>query len=178
MNFANPLRTSLGTSPGTDSSLPALSLSGRIPFILNSCRTIAVVGLSPHPHRASFDVARYMQAAGYRIIPVNPNVAAEGGEVLSEKAYASLLDAARHEKIDLVNCFRNSADIAPVVDEAIAIGAKALWMQLGISNAAAAANAEAHGLLVVQDQCIKIDHRVLLSRGLVTSLLAANAAAG
>ena len=171
MNFANPLRTSLGTSPGTDSSLPALSLSERIPFILNSCRTIAVVGLSPHPHRASFDVARYMQAAGYRIIPVNPNVAADGGEVLGEKAYASLLDAARHEKIDLVNCFRNSADIAPVVDEAIAIGAKAVWMQLGISNAAAAAKAEANGLLVVQDQCIKIDHRVLLSRGLVTSLL-------
>ena len=91
----------------------ALSPSERPPFILNSCRTIAVVGLSPHPHRASFDVARYMQAAGYRIIPVNPNVAAVSGEVLGEKAYASLLQAARHEKIDLVNCFRNSIDIPP-----------------------------------------------------------------
>jgi uncharacterized protein len=162
----------------SDTSPAALNPSGRLPFILNTCRTIAVVGLSPHPHRASFDVARYMQAAGYRIIPVNPNVAADGGDVLGEKAYASLLDAAKHEKIDLVNCFRNSVDIPPVVDEAIAIGAKAVWMQLGISNAAAAAKAEAHGLLVVQDQCIKIDHRVLMSRGLVTSLPAASPAAG
>jgi uncharacterized protein len=159
------------------STSAALSPSERIPFILNTCRTIAVVGLSPHPHRASFDVARAMQAAGYRIIPVNPNVAAEGGEVLGEKAYASLLDAAKHEKIELVNCFRNSIDIPPVVDEAIAIGAKAVWMQLGISNGEAAARAEAHGLLVVQNQCIKID-RVLVSRGLVTSLLAASPAAG
>ena len=143
-----------------------------MPFILNHYRTIAVVGLSPHPHRASFDVARAMQAVGYRIIPVNPNVAASGGEVLGEKAYASLTEAALHEKIELVNCFRNSEDIPPVVDEAIAIGAKAIWMQLGITNAAAAAKAEAHGLLVVQDHCIKIDHRVLLSRGLVNDLLA------
>lgn len=134
-----------------------------MPHILNHCRTIAVVGLSPKPHRASFDVARYMQANGYRIIPVNPNAA----EVLGEKAYSTLLEAAKHEKIDLVNCFRNSEDIPPVVDEAIAIGAKAVWMQLGIANAQAAAKAEAAGLLVVQDHCIKIDHRVLHSRGLV-----------
>ena len=139
----------------------------RIPYILNHCRTIAVVGLSPKPHRASFDVARYLQAGGYRIIPVNPNVAAVQGQVLGEKAYATLLEAAQHEKIDLVNCFRNSEDIPPIVDEAIAIGAKAVWMQLGIANAAAAARAEAAGLLVVQDHCIKIDHRVLLSSGLL-----------
>ena len=137
----------------------------RMPHILNHCRTIAVVGLSPHPHRASFDVSRYMQANGYRIIPVNPNAT----EVLGEKAYASLTEAARHEEIDLVNCFRNSEDIPPVVDEAIAIGAKAVWMQLGISNPAAAAKAEAAGLLVVQDHCIKIDHRVLQSRGLLNA---------
>lgn len=142
------------------SSIPP---SERMPHILNHCRTIAVVGLSPKPHRASFDVARYMQANGYRIIPVNPNAA----EVLGEKAYSTLAEAARHEKIDLVNCFRNSEDIPPVVDEAIAIGAKAVWMQLGIANAEAAAKAEAAGLLVVQDHCIKIDHRVLHSRGLV-----------
>ena len=135
----------------------------RIPYIFNNCRTIAVVGLSPKPHRASFDVSRYMQAAGYRIIPVNPNAT----EVLGEKAYATLKEAAKHEKIDLVNCFRNSEDIPPIVEDAIAIGAKAVWMQLGVSNAAAAASAEAAGLLVVQDKCLKIDHRVLLSSGLV-----------
>lgn len=135
----------------------------RMPHILRHCRSIAVVGLSDQPHRPSFDVARYMQAQGYRIIPVNPNVA----EVLGEKAYPSLTEAAKHEKIDLVNCFRNSPDIPPVVDEAIAIGAQAVWMQLGISHPAAAARAEAAGLLVVQDHCIKIDHRVLMSRGLL-----------
>ena len=144
-----------------------IALADRLPYILKHCRTIAVVGLSPKPHRASFDVSRYMQAAGYRIIPVNPLVAASGGQVLGEKAYASLVEAARHEKLDLVNCFRNSEDIPPVVDEAIAIGARAVWMQLGISNPAAAEKAEAAGLLVVQDHCLKIDHRVLLSRGLL-----------
>jgi predicted CoA-binding protein len=139
------------------------SSAQRTAYILRNCKTIAVVGLSHKPHRASFDVARYMQASGYRIIPVNPNET----QVLGEKAYATLLDAAAHEKIDLVNCFRNSDDIPPIVDEAIAIGAKAVWMQLGIANAAAAATAEAAGLLVVQDQCIKIDHRVLLSSGVL-----------
>ncbi|MDQ3060043.1 MAG: CoA-binding protein [Pseudomonadota bacterium] len=140
----------------------------RIPFILRHCRTIAVVGLSPKPHRASFDVARYLQGNGYRIIPINPNVT----EVLGEKAYATLHEAAQHESIDLVNCFRNSEDIPPIVEEAIAIGAKALWMQLGVSNPAAAGKAEAAGLLVVQDQCIKIDHRVLLSSGVLESDIA------
>lgn len=138
-----------------------LSPAERITWILNHCPTIAVVGLSPKPHRASFDVARYMQAAGYRIIPVNPNAT----EVLGEKAYATLQEAAQHEKIDLVNCFRNSEDIPPIVDEAIAIGARAVWMQLGVAHATAAAKAEAAGLLVVQDHCLKIDHRVLLSSG-------------
>ena len=140
-----------------------LSPADRIAHILNHSRTIAVVGLSPKPHRASFDVARYLQASGYRIVPVNPNAT----EVLGEKAYATLLEAARHESIDLVNCFRNSEDIPPLVDEAIAIGAKAVWMQLGIVNSAAAVKAEAAGLLVVQDRCIKIDHKVLLPRSLV-----------
>jgi len=137
----------------------------RMPYILSHYRTIAVVGLSPQPHRASFDVARYMQAQGYRIIPVNPNAT----EVLGEKAYPSLTEAARHEHIELVNCFRNSEDIPPVVDEAIAIGAKAVWMQLGIRHPAAAEKAEAAGLLVVQDHCLKIDHKVLQSRGLLSN---------
>ncbi len=142
-----------------------MTLDERIVQILNHQRTIAVVGLSPKPHRASFDVARYMQANGYRIIPVNPHES----DVLGEKAYATLTEAAQHEKIDLVNCFRNSEDIPPVVDEAIAIGAKGVWMQLGITHADAAAKAQAAGMLVVQDHCIKIDHRVMRSLGLVHS---------
>ena len=137
----------------------AIPPADRIHYILKHCRTIAVVGLSPKPDRASFDVARYMQAAGYRIIPINPNTA----QVLNEKAYPSLLEAARHEVIDLVNCFRNSEDIPPIVEDAIAIGTKAVWMQLGIAHTAAALKAQSAGLLVVQNQCIKIDHRTLRS---------------
>ena len=144
-----------------------IALADRLPYILKHYRTIAVVGLSPKPHRASFDVSRYMQAAGYRIIPVNPLVAVTGEKILGETVYATLLEVARHEQIALVNCFRNSEDIPPVVDEAIAIGAKAVWMQLGISHAAATVKAEDAGLMVVQDHCLKIDHRVLLSRGLI-----------
>jgi hypothetical protein len=122
--------------------------------ILESCRTVAVVGLSPKPHRDSFRVAHYMQAHGWRIVPVNPNAL----EILGEKAYPTLTEAARHAPIDLVNCFRNSEDIPPIVDEAIAIGARAIWMQLGIEHAQAAAKARAAGLLVVQNRCLKIDH--------------------
>ena len=129
--------------------------------ILADCHTIAVVGLSPKPHRVSFDIARYMQAAGYRIVPVNPNAGVT--HILGEKVYASLLEASQFEAINLVNCFRNSPDIPPIVDEAIAIGAKAVWMQLGISHPVAAAKAQAAGLWVVQDRCLKIDHRALPS---------------
>ena len=124
--------------------------------IFSQCRTIAVVGLSPRPERASFDVARAMQAAGWRIVPVNPNTSA----VLGETAYPTLLEASRHVRIDLVNVFRNSADVPPVVTDAIAIGAKAVWMQLGISHPAAAALAKAAGLWVVQDRCLKVEHRL------------------
>ena len=122
--------------------------------ILDNCRTVAVVGLSPKTHRDSFGVARYMQAHGWRIVPINPNASV----ILGEKVYPSLTEAARHERIELVNCFRNSADIPPIVDEAIAIGAKAIWMQLGVEHAAAAERARAAGLLVVQNRCLKIDH--------------------
>ena len=125
--------------------------------ILGHCRTIAVVGLSPKPERASFDVARYMQTQGYRIIPVNPNAGV--AQILGETVYPNLLEASKAESIDLVNCFRNSADIPPIVDEAITVGAKAVWMQLGVSHAAAAAKAQAAGLKVVQNRCLKIDHR-------------------
>ena len=140
-----------------------LAPADRIPYILNHYRTIAVVGLSHKPHRPSFEVARYLQQQGYRIIPVNPNET----QVLGEKAYATLTQAALHEKIELVNCFRNSPDIPPLVDEAIAMGAQAVWLQLGIANARAAEKAEAAGLLVVQDHCIKIDHQALLAKGLL-----------
>jgi len=123
--------------------------------ILDHCRTVAVVGLSPKSHRDSYQVARYMQAHGWRIVPVNPNAS---GEILGEQVYPSLSEAAKHERIELVNCFRNSADIPPIVDEAIAIGAQAVWMQLGVEHAAAADKARAAGLAVVQNRCLKIDH--------------------
>ena len=124
-----------------------------IDWILSHCQTIAVVGLSPKPHRVSHAVASIMQSRGYRIIPVNPNAET----VLGEKVYRSLTEAARHEKIDLVNIFRNSEDVPPVVDEAIAIGAAAVWMQLGIAHEAAASQARAAGLRVVEDRCIKVE---------------------
>jgi predicted CoA-binding protein len=125
--------------------------------------TIAVVGLSPKAHRESHQVSRYMQAQGYRIVPVNPNAL----QVLGEKAYASLNEAARHETIDIVNCFRRSVEITPIAEQACAIGAKALWMQLGIRNEDAAAKAQAAGLLVVQDRCIQVEHARLRARGLL-----------
>lgn len=127
--------------------------------ILADCHTIAVVGLSPKPERASHEVSRYMQASGYRIIPINPKAGVNA--ILGEKVYASLLEASQAEKIDLVNCFRNSDDIPPIVDEAIAIGAKAVWMQFGIAHDGAAAKAGLAGLKVVQDRCLKIEHRML-----------------
>lgn len=132
----------------------AMSQTENIRQILRSYRCVAVVGLSPKPHRDSFEVAHYLQAHGWRIIPINPNA----DEILGEKAYPSLLEAARHERIELINVFRNSADVPPVIDEAIAIGAKAVWLQLGIEHAAAAEKARAAGLQVVQNRCLMIDH--------------------
>ncbi len=132
----------------------AMSQTDDIRHILRSFRTVAVVGLSPKAHRASFDVARYMQAQGWRIIPINPNA----GEILGEKAYPSLTEAAQHETIELVNVFRNSEDVPPVAQEAIAIGAQALWLQLGIESASAAQAARAAGLLVVQNRCLKVEY--------------------
>lgn len=127
-----------------------------IRWVLRHCRTVAVVGLSPKPHRDSYMVARYMQARGWRIVPVNPMVA--GQSILGEPVYPSLTEAARHERIELVNCFRNSADIPPIVDEAVSIGALAVWMQLGVEHEAAADRARQAGLRVVQNRCLKIDH--------------------
>ena len=126
-----------------------------VEHILANYRTVAVVGLSPKPHRASFEVSQYMQQQGWRIIPINPNAS----EILGEKAYPTLAEAAQHETIELVNVFRNSADVPPVVDDAIAIGAKAVWLQLGITHDAATAQARAAGLLTVQNKCLLVEHR-------------------
>ena len=125
--------------------------------LLARTRTIAVVGLSPSLHRTSHGVASYMRAHGFRIIPVNPNAQ----EVFGEKAYPTLTEAARHAQIELVNVFRRSEDVPPVMQQAIAIGAPAVWLQLGIRNDEAAAQARAAGLVVVQDRCIMVEHRRL-----------------
>jgi predicted CoA-binding protein len=123
--------------------------------ILGSCRTIAVVGLSPQWHRPSFFAAKYMQEHGYRIVPVNPSAP----EILGQRSYASLTAAAADGiKIGMVDCFRKSADIPPIADEAIAIGAKCLWMQIGVVDEVSAAKARAAGLDVVMDRCVKIEH--------------------
>ena len=127
-----------------------------IRWVLRHCRTVAVVGLSPKPHRDSYMVARYMQARGWRIVPVNPMATSQ--TILGEPVYPSLTEAARHARIELVNCFRNSVDIPPIVDEAIAIGALAVWMQLGVEHEDAADRARKTGLRVVQNRCLKIDH--------------------
>jgi predicted CoA-binding protein len=132
-----------------------------IAAILADCRTIAVVGLSADPTRPSHGVARYMQANGYRIIPINPTYA--GTHILNEHCYPTLTQAKatlaqEAVAIDLVDCFRRSEYIPPLVDEAIAIGARCIWMQLGIINEGAAIKARAAGLKVVMDLCIKIEH--------------------
>lgn len=129
-----------------------------VAHILAHCRTVAVVGLSPKAHRESYEVAHYMQAHGWRIVPVNPVAAASGQPILGEKVYATLTDAAQHEALDLVDVFRNSDAVPPVVDEAIALGLKAIWLQLGISHDEALARAHAAGMVAVQNRCLKIDH--------------------
>ena len=132
--------------------------------ILKNCKTIAVVGLSPKVHRDSYEVAEYMQSQGYRIIPINPVAAAPNSPnttILGEKVYATLEDAAKVEKIDMVDCFRNSDDIPPIATEAVQIKAQVLWMQLGIENLAAKTEAAAAGLAVVENRCLLIEHRRL-----------------
>ena len=120
--------------------------------ILKSNRVVAVVGLSANWWRPSFFVAKYLQDHGYRVIPVNPAYA----EVLGEKCYANLRDVP--DKIDMVDCFRKAEEIPALAEDAIAIGAKCLWMQLGVVNHAAAKRAADAGLEVVMDRCVKIEH--------------------
>ncbi len=134
-----------------------------IVHILNSCKTIAVVGLSPKQERSSFGVAQYMQEHGYRIVPINPNAASTNSTILGEKSYASLEDAAKFEDIQIVNCFRNSIDIPPIADSTVAIGARVLWMQLGIENDVARIQCEMNGIIVIENLCLKIEHRRLKS---------------
>jgi len=126
--------------------------------LLAQPRTVAVVGLSPKPERDSFRVSQYMQAQGWRIVPINPIAAASGTPILGEKVYASLTDAAQHVTIELVDVFRNSADVPPVIDEAIEIGAKAVWLQLGITNDSACALARSAGLQTVQNLCLMVEY--------------------
>jgi len=109
--------------------------------------------LSSNPMRSSFGVTEYMQGEGYRIIPVNPNER----EVLGEKSYARLEDVP--DRIEIVNIFRRAEDVAPVVESAIRIGAKVVWMQQGIENREAAEKARAAGLVVIEDGCILVEHR-------------------
>jgi predicted CoA-binding protein len=121
--------------------------------LLKNYKTIAVVGLSSNPMRPSYDVTEYMQAAGYRIIPVNPNER----EVLGEKSYARLEDV--REKIEIVNVFRRAEEVPAVVESAIRVGAKVVWMQQGVENEEAAEKARAAGLMVIEDACILVEHR-------------------
>ena len=121
--------------------------------ILETCRTIAVVGISSNPERPSYRVAEYMQRQGYRIVPVNPRATV----VLGERCYARLEDVP--DKIDCVDVFRRPEFVPAIADSAIAIGARALWLQLDIVDDAALARARAAGLVAVQDRCLLIEHR-------------------
>jgi predicted CoA-binding protein len=139
--------------PGVRSIIiPAMDDINTLRRILSQSRVIAVVGLSADWFRPSYFAAKYLQEHGYRVIPVNPRYEA----ILGEKCYKSLRDIP--EKVDIVDCFRKTADIPPICDEAIAIGAKVLWQQLGVRNEAAADKARAAGLEAVLDRCVKIEH--------------------
>ena len=122
--------------------------------VLKSSKTIVVVGLSDKPERPSYAVASYLVEHGYNVIPVNPMITRWKGI----PAYRSLNDIPKKEKIDIVDIFRKSEEISPIVDEAIKIGAKIVWMQLGVINEEAAEKARKAGILVVMDKCIKIEH--------------------
>ena len=120
--------------------------------ILRDCRTLAVVGLSAEWHRPSYFAAKYMQQHGYRIVPVNPRYT----EVLGERCYPSLADIPH--RVDMVDVFRRTEDVVPIAEQAVAIGARCLWQQIGVKNLAAAELARAAGLDTVFDRCVKIEH--------------------
>ena len=126
--------------------------------VLRSSKTVAVIGISPKEDRPSYGVASYLKSKGYRIIPVRP----DGDEILGEKVYHSLTEIPREIEIDVVDIFRKSEDVPPVVEEAIHRRAKVVWMQEGIVNQEARAKAEKAGLKVVMDRCTKKEHQKLL----------------
>ena len=125
--------------------------------LLTKSKTIAVVGASPKPWRDSGSIADFLNKKGYKVFPVNPKY----DEVLGMKCYPGLKSIP--EKIDIVDIFRNPDEVEPVIDEAIAVGAKAVWMQLGVVNESAASKAEKAGLKVVMDRCIAVEHRALMN---------------
>ena len=133
--------------------------AGEIRDLLSASRNIAVVGLSERPHRTSHSIARALQDHGFRIFPVNPNLR---GPVLGEEPYASLREVP--EEIDIVDVFRRSEKVTPVARDAVAAGAKVLWMQSGVINEEAAAYSAGHGMTVVMDRCIMVDYRTLVGR--------------
>jgi predicted CoA-binding protein len=133
--------------------------SAEIKQLLKESRNVAVVGLSDSPYRTSHAIARAMQNAGYRIFPVNPNLS---GPVLGEEPYATVEEIP--ERVDIVDVFRRSEKAVPTAHDAVAAGAKVLWLQLGVINEEAASYAEEHGLTVVMDRCIKVDHSLLVGR--------------
>ena len=135
--------------------------------ILRAARTVAVVGLSNKPERASLEVATYLQRQGYRIVPINPAYA--GQDILGETVYATLQEAAdalasAGTRIDIVDCFRKAEEMQPIAKDAIDVRAGCLWMQLGIENPVAADLARAAGLDVVMNHCLLIEHRKLDAR--------------
>jgi hypothetical protein len=132
-----------------------MALDDQIRELLRTVRTIGVVGLSDKSWRPSYDVAAYLRSAGYTIVPINPHVK----HVLGFTAYPDLLTAAREHPIDLVDVFRKPEFVPEIVTQAVAIGAKALWLQLGVIHHAAARRAHEAGLIVVMDRCIKVEHQ-------------------
>lgn len=125
---------------------------------LSTCKTIAVVGISPKEDRPSYGVASYLKSKGYRIIPVRP----DGDRILDEKVYHRLMDIPSEIEVDVVDIFRRSEDVPPVAEEAIQRGAKLVWMQEGVINQEAGVRAERAGLKVVIDRCMKKEHQRLL----------------
>ncbi len=133
--------------------------AGQIKALLGRARTVAVVGLSDKPYRTSHAIARALQGFGFRIFPVNPNLTCP---VLGEEPYATVEEIP--ERVDIVDVFRSSEKVMPVVEDAAAAGAQAIWMQSGVVNGEAAAYATEHGLIVVMDRCIKVDYASLVGR--------------
>ena len=125
--------------------------------LLSEATSVAVVGLSDRPHRTSHAIARAIQGFGLRVFPVNPNL---DGPVLGEEPYSVVREIP--EKVDIVDVFRRSATVMPVAEDAVAAGARVLWMQSGVVNEEAAAYARDHGLTVVMDRCIKVDYASLV----------------